>query len=301
MKVLMKAVTTFNRRGRDGEEGGCLEDEQSFEGHSEEMRPESLATVIVEHLALLTGRIQRPIDIERRTSDKPLNLKWVPISNVTLRADSTTIFGCLVSNKINLSYIIGFRFRIRQSGAEWDRYIYGKGARKGGPVLDSQGNQQQEIKERIKAAAKVYALLNKSFIGRKEVSRKTKLNIFKSIYLPTLTFGAETWVLTKRQASSIQAMEMKNLRRVKGVTWQDRVRNEVIREELGGQPALQLIEQKGVTWQDRVRNEVIREELGGQPALQLIEQKQLRWFGHMSKLGENRQEKSWVVNPRYNL
>lgn len=73
----MKAVTTFNRRGRDGEEGGCLEDEQSFEGHSEEMRPESLATVIVEHLALLTGRIQRPIDIERRTSDKPLNLKWL--------------------------------------------------------------------------------------------------------------------------------------------------------------------------------------------------------------------------------
>ncbi|KAI3365255.1 hypothetical protein L3Q82_010343, partial [Scortum barcoo] len=51
---------------------------------------------------------------------------------------------------------------------------------------------------------------------KKELSRKAKLSIYRSIYIPTLTYGHELWVMTERTRSRIQAAEMSFLRRVVG-------------------------------------------------------------------------------------
>ena len=63
----------------------------------------------------------------------------------------------------------------------------------------------------------------------------------KSIFCPILTYGCESWVLTKDIRSRIQAAEMKYLRRIKGITRRDRVRNEVVRQELKVEPILKKI------------------------------------------------------------
>ncbi|KAK3561994.1 hypothetical protein QTP86_023347, partial [Hemibagrus guttatus] len=56
-----------------------------------------------------------------------------------------------------------------------------------------------------------------------ELSRKAKLSIYQSIYVPTLTYGHELWVMTKRVRSRIQAAEMSFLRRVAGRSLRDRI------------------------------------------------------------------------------
>ena len=61
------------------------------------------------------------------------------------------------------------------------------------------------------------------------------LSIYRSIYVPTLTYGHELWVMTERIRSWIQAAEMS---RVAGRSLRDRVRSSVIREELGGVPGM---------------------------------------------------------------
>nr|CAH7719235.1 unnamed protein product [Callosobruchus chinensis] len=38
---------------------------------------------------------------------------------------------------------------------------------------------------------------------------------------------------------------------------------------------------KGVTRREKIRNEVIRSELGVKSVLQKIEENQLKWFGHL--------------------
>lgn len=117
-----------------------------------------------------------------------------------------------------------------------------------GVTLEEQGHHETEINKRIEKANKVYHAMNKGFISKKEITKQTKMNVFKAIYRPILTYGCETWVLTQRQKSKVQAAEMRYLRRVKGVTRQDRIRNDMIREELKIQPLLQFVERRQLGW-----------------------------------------------------
>ena len=64
------------------------------------------------------------------------------------------------------------------------------------------------------------------------ITKKTKVNVYKSIFCPILTYGCESWVLTKDIRSRFQAAEMKYLQSIKRIMRRDRVRNEVVRQEL---------------------------------------------------------------------
>ncbi|KAK3538878.1 hypothetical protein QTP86_018763 [Hemibagrus guttatus] len=59
----------------------------------------------------------------------------------------------------------------------------------------------REIDRRIGAAAAVMRSMYRSVVVKKELSRKAKLSIYQSIYAPTLTYGHELWVMTKRDVS----------------------------------------------------------------------------------------------------
>ena len=117
-----------------------------------------------------------------------------------------------------------------------------------GVLLDKTGDQEAEINVRIENTLKLYFAMNKSFINKKEISRKTKINVFKAVYRPVLTYACESWILSKRQKSKIQATEMKYLRRTIGVTRRNRIKNTQIREEVGVQSTLEFIEQRQLSW-----------------------------------------------------
>ena len=90
-----------------------------------------------------------------------------------------------------------------------------------GVLFMSEGRMDHEINRRICAAAAVMQSLHWSVVVKKELSRKAKLLIYRSIY-----------VLTERIRSWIQAAEMSFLRRVVGRSLRDRVRSSVTRMEL---------------------------------------------------------------------
>ncbi|KAK3550865.1 hypothetical protein QTP70_006412 [Hemibagrus guttatus] len=105
----------------------------------------------------------------------------------------------------------------------------------------SEGRMDHEIDRRIGAA--VYAVMRsmyRSVVVKKELSRKAKLLIYQSIYVPTLTYGHELWVMTERIRSRIQAAEMSFLCRVAGCSLRDRVRSSVTQEELGVEGTVEL-------------------------------------------------------------
>ncbi|KAK3523520.1 hypothetical protein QTP70_001888 [Hemibagrus guttatus] len=117
-----------------------------------------------------------------------------------------------------------------------------------GVLFTSEGRMDREIDRRIGAAAAVMRSMYRSVVVKKELSRKAKLSIYQSIYVPTLTYGHELWVMTERVRSRIQAAEMSFLRRVAGRSLRDRVRSSATREELGVDPLLLHIERGQLRW-----------------------------------------------------
>ncbi|KAK3573041.1 hypothetical protein QTP86_012223 [Hemibagrus guttatus] len=117
-----------------------------------------------------------------------------------------------------------------------------------GVLFTSEGRMDHEIDRRIGAAAAVMRSMYRSVVVKKELSQKAKLSIYQSIYVPTLTYGHELWVMTERVRSRIQAAEMSFLRKVAGCSLRDRVRSSVTREELGVEPLLLHIERGQLRW-----------------------------------------------------
>lgn len=56
----------------------------------------------------------------------------------------------------------------------------------------------------------MYYSMNKQFMNKKEIGRKTKMKVYKAVYRPILT-----WDFSKLQKSKIHAADVGYFRRVK--------------------------------------------------------------------------------------
>ncbi|KAK3532938.1 hypothetical protein QTP70_003794 [Hemibagrus guttatus] len=75
-----------------------------------------------------------------------------------------------------------------------------------GVLFTSEGRMDREIDRRIGAAAAVMRSMYRSVVVKKELSRKVKLSIYQSIYVPTLTYGHELWVMTEREELGVEPL-----------------------------------------------------------------------------------------------
>jgi len=88
----------------------------------------------------------------------------------------------------------------------------------------------RDIEEKVNKFQAICGTINRSL--KNKTRKDTKIKLYKTMAVPSLMFGSETWVDTKRNQSKIQSAEIKFLRRVKGCTILDQIRNDDIREEL---------------------------------------------------------------------
>ena len=95
---------------------------------------------------------------------------------------------------------------------------------------------------RIGKARAAMRALHYSVVMKRELSKKAKLSIFKAVFVPILTYGPESWVMTERMRSQVQASEMRFFRRIEGVTLFNKVRSSEIRKSLNIEPLLLRIE-----------------------------------------------------------
>jgi len=87
-----------------------------------------------------------------------------------------------------------------------------------GMLLTSDERRNKEIDTRIGKVDAVLRELYRSVVTKRELSNTAKLPVFKSVFVPILTYGHESWVMTERILSQVEAAEVGFLRRVHGVT-----------------------------------------------------------------------------------
>ncbi|XP_029984805.1 uncharacterized protein LOC115415389 [Sphaeramia orbicularis] len=105
-------------------------------------------------------------------------------------------------------------------------------------LFTSEGRMEREVDRQIGAASTVMRTLNLSVVVKRELSQKAMLSIYWLIYVPTLTYGHELWVMTK----------MRFLHRVAGLSLTDRVRSLDIWEGLGVESLLLHVERSHLRW-----------------------------------------------------
>ena len=81
---------------------------------------------------------------------------------------------------------------------------------------------------------------------------KMKGLVYKTIIRPVLTYGSETWNVTKRHVRAIQTTEMKMLRWMCGVTRLDKIRNTHIRGSLGVRDISEKLQESRLRWYGHV-------------------------------------------------
>ncbi|XP_022186056.2 uncharacterized protein LOC111045058 [Nilaparvata lugens] len=85
-----------------------------------------------------------------------------------------------------------------------------------GATIHQECRMEGEINSRTASGGRLYYALSRGFLDMKDVSQKAKMAVFWSTYVPTLLYSSETWTLTERRRSKLQAQEMRFLRRVIG-------------------------------------------------------------------------------------
>ena len=115
-----------------------------------------------------------------------------------------------------------------------------------------------EISKRIGLAFTTLSKLVKRVWENKHLKIPTKVNVYKACVISTLLYGSESWTYST-QERKLQAFNPRCLRRILGITWQDKVPN----------------------------NEVLSR--AGIPSMYtLLRQRRLRWLGHTHRMADGR-------------
>ena len=77
-----------------------------------------------------------------------------------------------------------------------------------GVTFSSDSRQDDELGSCIGKASAVMRQLYQSVVLKRELCKKAKLSVFRSVFVPILTYGNECRVMTERVRSRVQAAEI---------------------------------------------------------------------------------------------
>jgi hypothetical protein len=84
-----------------------------------------------------------------------------------------------------------------------------------GTTLTNQNSIQEEIKSRLKSGNACYHSVQ-NLLSSSLLSKNLKIKIYRTIVLPVVFFGCETWSLTLREERKLKVFENRVLRRIFG-------------------------------------------------------------------------------------
>ncbi|MEB2589631.1 reverse transcriptase domain-containing protein, partial [Bacillus cereus] len=133
-----------------------------------------------------------------------------------------------------------------------------------GVILTNENYIKEEIKSRLNSGNACYFSLHK-LLSSRLISKKLKVKIYKTVILPVVLYGCETWSLTLKEEHKLRVFENKILRKIFGPK----------RDEETGE------------WR-RLHNLELHNLYSCPDIIRIIKSRRLRWAGHVARMGEER-------------
>lgn len=112
----------------------------------------------------------------------------------------------------------------------------------------------KDIQQRLsKARQTVYRL--RRIWDCNEISRKTKVQLFKTIVRAVLMYGCEAWKLTKTEAKKLDAFQYKCMKRILRIRWPRTISHQQIQETTGVNRTSDEIRRRRWNWIGHVSEE----------------------------------------------
>ncbi|GBP31200.1 Piezo-type mechanosensitive ion channel component [Eumeta japonica] len=99
-------------------------------------------------------------------------------------------------------------------------------------LFTNDGKYDRDIERRVNTENKVNGALL-AIMNSKSISRQARLAIHTGVLIPMLMYGSESWVWQKKNESRINAVELRSLHTIYGVSRKDRCRNNDVKERCG--------------------------------------------------------------------
>jgi len=133
-----------------------------------------------------------------------------------------------------------------------------------GTTLTNQNYIAEEINGRLRSVNACYHSVQ-NLLSSRLLSKNVKIKIYKTIILPVVLYGCETWLLTLREERRLRVFENKVLRRIFGPR----------RDEVMGE------------WR-RLHYEELNDLYSSPNIVRVIKSRRMRWTGHVACMGEER-------------
>ena len=117
-----------------------------------------------------------------------------------------------------------------------------------------------QYKEKILATNRAY-YANKILLKSKILTKKSKMNIYKTIIRPVMMYAAETMTMTKKDEEDLRIVERKILRTILGP-----------------------IKDQNNEYRLRMNHELL-EEIEGEDIIKKIKEQRVKWLGHVWRAG----------------
>ena len=133
-----------------------------------------------------------------------------------------------------------------------------------GTNLTNQSSIQDEIKSRLKSGNGCYHLVQ-NLLSSSLLSNNLKIKTYRTIILPVVFYGCETWSLTLKEERRLGVFENRGLRRIFGPK----------RDEITGE------------WR-KLHEEELVHLYSSLNIVQVIKSRRMRWVGLIARIGEKR-------------
>jgi hypothetical protein len=132
-----------------------------------------------------------------------------------------------------------------------------------GTTLTNQNDIHDEIKSRLNSGCACYHSVQ-NLLSSRRTSKNLKIKIYKTVIIPVVLYGFETWSFTLREEHRLRVFENRVLRRIFGPK----------RKEDGSWRKLHNDELHGLYYSPNV--------------VWVIKSRRMRWAGHVARMGEGR-------------
>ena len=109
------------------------------------------------------------------------------------------------------------------------------------------------IDKMIEKASSTLARLTARVWSSPKLSVKTNMAVYNACAISTLLYGSETWTTYAGQERRLNTFHLRSIRRIMGISWQDKVTNADVLSRAGLPSMYTLLRQHRLRWLDHVR------------------------------------------------